>query len=83
MCDCFEDLMDDDNFEDSFDEDTEMDEPFAGDPEFDNEPYETDSQNDEFKARDAFILVGGAMGFAYEVGLRERKRSKRKKFRDD
>ena len=35
-----------------------------------------------FTARDAFIL-GGAMGFAYEEGLNEQKRRKRKRFRDD
>jgi len=49
----------------------------VGNSEFDNELVQTESEGDEFKARDAFIL-GGAMRFAYEEGLRERKRRSRK-----
>ena len=43
---------------------------------------ESESQEDDFTARDAFFL-GAAMGFAYEEGLKKRKRRKRKRFRDD
>jgi len=81
MEDFFDDFMDEEFFEDSFDEDTE-DEPVDGDPEFDDEPGESESQEDEFTARDAFFL-GSAIGWSYEEGLTERKRRKRKKFRDD
>ncbi len=83
-CDDIEndDIMDEGSFEDSLEENLEMDEPFVGDAEFDDEHYETDSQDDEFKARDVFIL-GGAMGWAYEEGLKEghRRKIKRKMFR--
>jgi len=85
MCDDFEDdydegesMDDEDSFEDNLEEDLEMDEPFAGDSELDDEP----DQDDEFTAKDAFIL-GGAMGWAYERGLRDRKRKKHKRFSDD
>lgn len=87
MCDFFDDfeddfenddLMDEDSFDDSVE--GEMDEPFTGDSDHEEEPDETESQDDKFTAKDAFIL-GGAMGFAYEEGLRERKRKRRKKFK--
>lgn len=82
MSDFFEgyDFMDEDSFEDSLE--GEMDEPFTGDTELDDKPTEAESQDDDFTAKDAFIL-GGAMGFACEEGLRERKRRKRKRFSDD
>ena len=85
MCD-FENNFDDDfgnddSFEDEYDEHMEMDEPFADDAECDDDPTEAESQDDDLTI-DPFIL-GGAMGFAYEQGLRERKRRKRKKFSDD
>jgi len=84
MCDFFDDFddfgengfTDDDSFEDSLE--GKMDEPFA------DEPDKAESQDDDLTV-DPFIL-GGAMGFAYEEGLRERrdrKRRKRKKFSDD
>lgn len=59
-----------------------MDELLAGDTELKDKPDQAESQDDDFTAKDAFIL-GGAMGFAYEEGLRERKRRKRKRFSDD
>ena len=89
MCDFFDDFeddfdnddfRDDNSFEDSLE--GEMDEPFADEPDHEDEPDEAESQDDHFTAKDAFIL-GSAMGFAYEEGLRERKRRKRKKFSDD
>lgn len=82
MEDFFDDFDDDEFFEDSFDEDTEMSEPSAGDPLQEDEPEQADSQDDEFTTKEAFFL-GSAFGFAYEEGLRERKRRKRKKFKDD
>jgi hypothetical protein len=63
-------------------QDLEMDEPFTDDAELKDKPDQAESQDDEFIVKDAFFL-GGAMGFAYEEGLRERKRRKRKRFRDD
>jgi hypothetical protein len=58
-----------------------MDETFAADTELDNEPIEAEPQNNDLTL-DPFIL-GGAMVFAYEEGLRERKRRRRKKLSDD
>jgi hypothetical protein len=90
MCDYFDDFEDDfdnDDFmdenwlEDEYNSDTEIDEPYAGDNEPEDETDEAESK-DDFTARDAFIM-GGAMGFAYEQGLRERKRRKRERFGDD
>ncbi len=80
MCD-FEDDFDNDDF---MDENTEMDDPLDGDSDLDGEPDDAESQGqeDDFTAKNAFIL-GGAMGFAYEKGFRERKRRKRKRFSDD
>ena len=76
------DWYDDFDNDDFIDEETEMDDPFDGDSECDAELDQTESQDDDFTAKDAF-LVGGAIGFGYEEGSRERKRRKRKRFRDD
>jgi hypothetical protein len=57
-----------------------MDEPLDDDSESDDEPNKTESDDDEL-AVDPF-LIGGAMGYAFGEGMRERKRKKRKK-RDD
>ena len=91
MCDDFFDDFEDDFDNDDFmdmDEDSledshegEMDEPFADEPDHEDEPDKAESQDDDLTL-DPFIL-GGAMGFAYEEGLRDRKRRKRKKFSDD
>jgi hypothetical protein len=80
--------MDDDSFEDSLE--GEMDEPFTGDTELDDEPIDAEKQDD--LTLDLFIL-GGAMGFAFGEGVEERrrkrllkeqsKRRKRKRFSDD
>jgi hypothetical protein len=91
MCDNFDDFqddfdndyfMDDNSFDDSID--AEMDEPSADDTEPDEGFDDAESQalDDEFTAKDAFFL-GSGMGFAYEEGLNERKRRKRKRFSDD
>ena len=85
MCDFFEDDFDD--FEDEgepMDEDSdslegEMDDPLDGDSDLNGEP---DPQNDDLTARDAFF-AGTFAGWAYEEGLRERKRKKRKGSGDD
>lgn len=75
-------FMDEDSFEDNLEEDREMDIPSAEDPEPDSERNEAESKADEFTAKDA-VIIGGAMGFAYEEGLSERNRRKRKRFSDD
>ena len=86
MCDFFDDFeedfdnddfMDEDSFEDSLE--GEMDEPFTDDAELENKPDQTESQDDDLTV-DPFFF-GGAMGFAYEEGLREGKRRKRKQKR--
>ena len=69
------DCMDDDPFEDGLDGDAENDDPFDGESGLDDKPDQAESQDDDLTL-DPFIL-GGAMGFAYEEGLRERKRRKR------
>jgi len=85
MCD-FEDdfgengFTDDDSFEDSIE--GEIDEPFSGDTEKNDEPNGAESQDDDFTVKDAFI-IGGAFGFGYEQGLRGRKRRQRKRLSDD
>ncbi len=76
------DFMDEDFFEDNLEDNLEMSEPFEGDTEFDDELREAESKEDEFTARDAFFL-GSAIGWGYEEGLTERKRRKRKKFKDN
>ena len=85
MCDFFDDFDDDfgndDSFEDEYDEHTDREEPFTDDADLDGEPEKSESK-DDFTAKDAFIL-GGAMGFAYEQGLKERQRRKRKRYSDD
>jgi hypothetical protein len=73
-------FTDEDSFEDNLE--GEFDEPFADEPDHEDEPDKAESQDDDFTAKVAFIL-GGAMGFAYEEGLREGKRRKRKKISDD
>jgi hypothetical protein len=76
MCD-FEDDFDSDDFAD-----TEMDESIDCKSENDGEPGGSESEGDEFTTKDAFF-IGGAMGFAYEEGLKERKWRKRKRLSDD
>ena len=87
MCDNFDDFednFDNDDFmyDDSFEGGLEgaLDEPYAGENEPEDEIDETES-NDDFTAKDAFI-TGGAFGFGYEQGFRERKRRKRKRFKE-
>ncbi len=75
------DFIDGDFFEDKLDSDTEKDEPFDGDPVQDDEPEQPELQGDELTVNP--IIICGAMGIAYEEGLRERKHRKRKKFSDD
>ena len=75
-----DDFMDEDSFEDSVE--GEMEDALTGDAELDDEHIEPESQDDDFTAKDAFIL-GATMGFAYEQGLRTRKRRKRKRFSND
>lgn len=87
MDDYFDDFNDgdfmDDSFEDSSDENFEAENSFDEDPEKGDEPDEADSQEDDFNAKDAFIL-GGAMGWAYEEGLDEAERRKlEKKMQND
>ena len=74
------DSMNEDSFGDGLEE--EMDEPFTDELDHEDEPDRTESQDDKFTAKDAFIL-GGTLGFAYKQGLIERKRRKRKRFSND
>ena len=76
------DEMEEDSFEDSLDENFEMDDTLDGDNKSDDEPEQAESEEDKFTAQDAFFL-GGAMGFAYEEGLEERKRRKLEKEMND
>ena len=73
--------MDEDSFEESFEEEVEIEDTVEGDNKSDDEPEQAESEEDKFTAKDAFLL-GGAMGFAYEVGLEERKRRKLEKEMD-
>ena len=85
MCDFFDDFEDDfDNDfmdEDEYDADTEKDDPVNGDSDLDGEPDDAESKADDLGINP--FIIGGAMGFAYEEGLNERKRRKRKRFSDD
>ena len=81
MEDFWDNFMDEDAFEDSSDEDLEIDEPFDGDPAQEDEPEQAELQGDELTINP--IIICGAMGIAYEEGLRERKQRKRKKFSGD
>ena len=80
--DWYDDYDDEDTFEDENDAETEKDDPFDGDSECDAELNQAEPLEDGFTARDAFFL-GSSIGFGYEEGLRSRKRSMRKRFRDD
>jgi len=88
MDDFFDDFdegmfMDGDDFEDQFDENCEPEDVFEEGPESAGEPEETESQEDGFSGREAFMF-GVAMGWAYEEGLEaaERKRIE-KTIKDD
>ena len=77
-----EDFMDDDSSHDHLNNENDNLEDFEDVKEPDDglldDSGEKESQSeDEFTAKDAFI-IGGAMGFAYETGLRKRKRRKHK-----
>ena len=78
--DTYDDFQDDDSFEDSLE--GEMDEPVTGDSEHGGKTGDAESEDDDFTAKDAFI-IGGTMGCAYHEGRRERKRRRRGRFRDD
>ena len=76
-----DDFEGDEPFEDDIEEDfdeSEEEDSIDDEPEMDNEPDEADSHEDDFNAKDAFIL-GGAMGWAYEEGLEEGRRRKLEK----
>jgi hypothetical protein len=94
MCDYFDDFdnhnfLEDDSFEDGLE--GEMNDPFAGDSEPDENPDEAESK-DGFTATHAF-LAGSFAAWAYEEGFEEghrkkvlkeqSKRRKRKRFSDD
>ena len=74
-------FIDEDSFEDSLEENLEMDDLFDDDNKSDDKPEQAESEEDEFTAKDAFLL-GNAMGWAYEEGLEERKRRKLEKEMD-
>ena len=62
-------------------EDFKDDDQFVDDPELEDEQDEAESRDDDISVNPYFI--GTAMGFAYEEGLRTRKRKKSKRFSDD
>ena len=78
-----DEFMDDDSFEDSFDENCEP-EDFSDDTsEMEDDISGDDVCDDEFTMEDA-IFLGGAMGYAYEEGLEEAARRRlEKKMEDD
>ncbi len=82
--DCFDDkdFMDDDSFEDGFDENLEP-ENLSNDDSGIEDEHTDDICDDEFTTKEA-IIFGTAMNFAYEEGLEEGKRRKlEKKIEDD
>lgn len=75
MCDFFEDF---DDLENEFDENLEDEESFDDDLKSEGESTEDDSCDDKLTLKETVIL-GGAMGWAYEEG--HRRKMKRKMFR--
>ena len=65
-----------------FEEELEIDDFFDDDNKFVDEQDSAESEDDEFTARDAFLL-GGAMGWAYEEGLEKAERRKVEKEMND
>ncbi|MBW2663846.1 MAG: hypothetical protein JRD93_18175 [Deltaproteobacteria bacterium] len=49
-------FMDEDSFEDSLEENLEMDDLIDDDNKSNDEPYEAESEDDEFTGKDAFLL---------------------------
>ena len=84
MCDFSDDFddFDEDSFKDAYDDDFEMEEAAENDLESAGEATNGNTCEDKFTVEDSAIL-GGAMSYAFEEGLRERKRRKLKKFSDD
>jgi hypothetical protein len=70
-------FMEDDSMEDSFNDDLGSEDSFDDDLGIEDEPTD-DMCEDEFTVEDAVIL-GSAMGWAYEEGLEEAKRRKLEK----
>jgi hypothetical protein len=80
--DNFEDGFEDGDFMDDSDGDFEMDDPFDEDSGIEGQSTD-DMCDDEFTTKDAVIL-GSAMGWAYEEGLEEAEQRKlQKKMEDD
>jgi len=76
-----EDDFMDDSFEDGFDENFEMDDSLDDGDAIEAEPTGDDICDDEFTTKDA-VMLGSAMGWAYEEALEERKRRKLEKKMD-
>ena len=70
-------FMDDDSMEDSFDDDFGSEDSLDHSPEIEDESTD-DVCDDEFTMKGAVIL-GSAMGWAYEEGLEEAERRKLEK----
>lgn len=64
--------------EDSLDSDFESDDPLDTEDSIENESLDDIDGEDKFDIEDSLIL-GGAMGLAYEAGLNEQERSLLKK----
>jgi hypothetical protein len=78
-----DDFMDDDSIEDSFDDKFGPEDSLDDNGGIEEEPAGNDLCDDEFTTKDAVIL-GSAMGWAYEEGLDEAERRKlEKKMEDD
>ena len=77
----FDDYDEGDCFEDDPDDGFEMDDPLDDGDGIEAEPTGDDICDDEFTTKDAVIL-GSAMGWAYEEALEERKRRKLEKKMD-
>ncbi|MFH1738081.1 MAG: hypothetical protein ABIH23_03675 [bacterium] len=75
-------FMDDDSIEDSFDDDFGPEDSCEDDSGIEIEPIGDEMCDDEFTVKDAVIL-GSAMGWAYEEGLDEAERRKLEKKMDD
>jgi len=80
--DDFEDGFDDDDFMDDSDGDFEAEDSLDDDGGIEEGPIGNDMHDDEFTLKDGVIL-GSAMGWAYEDGLEEAKRRKLEKEMND
>ena len=72
-------FMDDDSFEDGFDENFESEDLSNDDSGIEEEPTGDDMCEDDIAMEDAVFIGGTMMGWAYEEGLEEGRRRKLEK----